>query len=90
MSKFFYFFIFLLVGCGVQVKSKLPDEPSSIKPDNASDAGDNFDKAGKSIASGSRWTWNESKKAYEWTFSDKNKKKAKEAWQSTKDYITKE
>lgn len=36
---------------------------------------DNFDKAGKDVADGSRYVWNESKKAWEWVTSDENKKR---------------
>lgn len=83
---YFILFSLLIIGCKSQVKLN----SSSDQKFEEEKVEDNFDKAGKSAASGSRWVWNESKKAYEWTFSDKNKKKAKEAWQSAKDYVNKE
>lgn len=48
---------------------------------------DNFDKVGEVCADGSRWAWNESKKAYEYLSSDEMKQKYQDAWDATKQYV---
>lgn len=80
----------LLVGCGHNDPApKTAADSFNPLPDKCQDRPcvDNFDRAGSAVADGSRYVWNESKKAYEWATSEENKERAEKVWTAAKDTV---
>lgn len=50
---------------------------------------DAFDTVGDSVATGTRYAWDETKQAWAWVRNDENKERAQKVWQATKDAASK-
>lgn len=78
------------VGCSASVQP--PQAPKATAAEPAPEVGaakpDNFDKAGKAAADGSRWVWNGAKGIWERVTSKENKDRASHAWKTTKAVVS--